>query len=48
MYITGRVRFNADTVGAFNILRKHLSVSGKQKEMSVTGLKTPEIIKIAA
>ena len=48
MYITDRVSYNADAVGAFNILRKHLSVSGKQKEMSVTGLKTPEIIKVAA
>ena len=32
---------------AFNILRKYLSVSGKQKELSVTGLKNPEIIKVA-
>ena len=40
MYITDGVRFNADAVGAFNILRKYLSVSGKQKELSVTGLKT--------
>ena len=47
MYITGGVRFNADTVGAFNILRKYLSVSGKQKKLSVTGLKNPEIIKVA-
>ena len=47
MYITDGVRFNADAVGAFNILRKYLSVSGKQKELSVTGLKTPEIIKVA-
>lgn len=39
MYITDGVRFNADAVGAFNILRKYLSVSGKQKELSVTGLK---------
>ena len=30
-----------------NILRKYLSVSGKKKELSVTGLKTPEIIKVA-
>ena len=29
MYITDGVRFNADAVGAFNILRKYLSVSGK-------------------
>ena len=47
MYITGGVRFNADAVGAFNILRKYLSVSGKEKELSVTGLKNPEIIKVA-
>ena len=31
-----------------NILRKYLSVSGKQKELSVTGLKKPDIIKVAA
>ena len=48
MYVTDGVRYNADAVGAFNILRKYLSVSGKQKELSVTGLKTPEIIKVAA
>ena len=48
MYITDGVRYNADAVGAFNILRKYLSVSGKQKELSVTGLKNPEIIKVAA
>ena len=47
MYITGGVRFNADAVGAFNILRKYLSVSGKEKKLSVTGLKNPEIIKVA-
>ena len=47
MYITDGVRFNADAVGAFNILRKYLSVSGKQKELSVTRLKNPEIIKVA-
>ena len=48
MYVTDGVRYNADAVGAFNILRKYLSVSGKQKELSVTGLKNPEIIKVAA
>ena len=48
IYITDGVRYNADAVGSFNILRKYLSVSGKQKELSVTGLKTPEIIKVAA
>ena len=47
MYITDGVRYNADAVGAFNILRKYLSVAGKQKELSVAGLKNPEIIKVA-
>ena len=40
-------KYNADAVGAYNILRKYLSVSGEKKELSVTGLKTPEIIKVA-
>ena len=48
MYVTDGVRYNADAVGTFNILRKYLSVSGKQKELSVTGLKKPDIIKVAA
>ena len=48
IYITNGVRYNADAVGAFNILRKYLSVFGKQKKLSVTGLKKPEIIKVAA
>ena len=42
----GRI-YNADAVGAYNILRKYLSVSGEKKELSVTGLTTPEIIKVA-
>jgi len=46
-YITNGVRYNADGVGAFNILRKYLSVAGKEKTLSVTGLKNPEIIKVA-
>ena len=48
MYITEGVSYNADAVGAFNILRKYLSASGKEKTLSVTGLKNPEIIKVAA
>ena len=31
----------------FILGRKYLSVSGKQKELSVTGLKNPEVIKVA-
>ena len=41
----GNRTYNADAVGAYNILRKYHSVSGVKKELSVTGLKTPEIIK---
>ncbi|MFR8903825.1 MAG: hypothetical protein ACLVHS_08285 [Blautia wexlerae] len=43
----GKRTYNADAVGAYNILRKYHSVSGVKKELSVTGLKTPEIIKVA-
>ena len=48
MYMTDGERYNADAVGAFNILRKYLSVSGKHKKLSVAGLKNPEIVKVAA
>ena len=47
MYVADGMRYNADAVGAFNILRKYVSVTGKKKELSVTGLKNPEIIKVA-
>lgn len=36
-----------DVVGAFNIMRKYIAVSGMKKEMSVIGLSSPEIIKVA-
>ena len=45
--INGNRVYNADAVGAYNILRKYHSVCGVKKELSVTGLKTPEIIKVA-
>ena len=47
LYRDRKRKYNADAVGAYNILRKYLSVSGEKKELSVTGLKTPEIIKVA-
>ena len=47
LYRDNTETYNADAVGAFNILRKYLSVTGKQKELSVKGLKNPEIIKVA-
>lgn len=39
--------YNADAVGAFNIMRKYIAVSGKKKGMSVIGLSSPEIVKVA-
>ncbi|WP_270434161.1 IS200/IS605 family accessory protein TnpB-related protein [Blautia wexlerae] len=47
LYRDGNRTYNADAVGAYNILRKYHSVSGVKRELSVTGLKTPEIIKVA-
>ena len=47
LYRDNTETYNADAVGAFNILRKYLSVTGEQKELSVKGLKNPEIIKVA-
>ena len=47
LYREGNRTYNADAVGAYNILRKYHSVSGVKRELSVTGLKTPEIIKVA-
>ena len=45
--IVDAVIYNADAVGAYNILRKYHAVSGKEIDMPVTGLKNPEIIKVA-
>ena len=47
LYRDGNRVYNADAVGVYNILRKYHSVSGVKKELSVIGLKTPEIIKVA-
>nr|DAU19946.1 MAG TPA: endonuclease [Caudoviricetes sp.] len=47
LYRDGSGAYNADAVGAYNILRKYLSVTGEKKELSVIGLKIPEIIKVA-
>ena len=39
--------YNADAVGAYNILRKYHAVSGKEIDMPVTGLSSTKIIKVA-
>lgn len=51
LYKDGKDIYNADAVGAYNILRKYFREKGMEKEMekemSVTGLSHPEIIKVA-
>ena len=39
-------KYNADAVGAYSIPEKYLPYP-ERKELSVTGLKAPEIIKVA-
>ena len=45
--VTGAVVYNADAVGAYNIMRKYFAGCGKEKKISVTGLSSPLIIKVA-
>lgn len=45
--IVDAVIYNADAVGAYNILRKYHAVSGKEIDMSVTGLSSTKTIKVA-
>mgnify|MGYP006898729264 CR=1 FL=1 len=46
-YLINIIQSEVRQIRQFNILRKYLSVSGKEKTLSVTGLKNPEIIKVA-
>ena len=45
--IVDAVIYNADAVGAYNILRKYHAVSGKEIDMPVTGLSSTKTIKVA-
>lgn len=47
LYFTEGKVYNADAVGAFNIMRKCLAVSGTKKELSVSGLKQVTVRKVA-
>jgi len=47
LYKDGAVIFQADAVGAYNILRKYFAVSGNKQKLSVSGLSDPKIIKVA-
>ena len=39
--------YNADAVGAYNILRKYLKVSGIEKELCLIGIERTKIVKVA-
>ena len=45
--IVDAVIYNADAVGAYNILRKYHAVSGKEIDMPVIGLSSTKTIKVA-
>lgn len=47
LYKDGKLIFQADAVGAYNILRKYNAVSGNNKKLSVSGLSDPKVIKVA-
>ncbi|MDO4554972.1 MAG: transposase [Lachnospiraceae bacterium] len=47
LYLDRRQLYNADAVGAFNIMRKYYAVSGIEKKLPVSGLDEVKIIKVA-
>lgn len=47
IYAAGAVIYNADAVGAYNILRKYNAVSGKEIQLPIIGLSNTNIIKVA-
>ena len=47
IYIVDTMIYNADAVGAYNILRKYHAVFGKEIDMPVTGLSSTKTIKVA-
>ena len=47
LYKEGKDVFNADAVGAFNILRKYLAENEKETEIPVKGISDPIVIKAA-
>ena len=47
LYKDQGILYHADAVGAYNIMRKYLALSGKEKELPVSGLKEIKRIKVA-
>jgi len=47
LYRDGDEVYNADAVGAYNILRKHMENTEREESLMITGLSSPKIIKVA-
>lgn len=47
LYKSGKSVYNADAVGAYNILRKYMAECGQKTNLPMTGLSDPELIKVA-
>ena len=47
LYKDQGILYHADAVGAYNIMRKYLALSGKEKELPISGLKEIKRIKVA-
>ncbi|MFI3208159.1 MAG: transposase [Eubacteriales bacterium] len=47
LYIDGKHIYNADSVGAYNIMRKYAVKAKQQYNMPISGLSNPEVIKVA-
>ena len=47
LFRDGRDVFNADAVGAYNILRKYLAENEIEISLPVKGLSDPEVVKAA-
>lgn len=47
LYKDGDEIYNADAVGAYNILRKYMKKTEREESLLITKLSSPEIIKVA-
>ncbi len=47
LYVDGKVIYNADSVGAYNIMRKYKKKTNNNYDMPISGLSNPEVIKVA-
>ena len=47
LYVIEGKSFNADAVGAYNIMRKYFAVSGIDGNVSVSGLESTRLLKVA-